>query len=126
MSTPQAPPVVPRPAATVIVTRPSPDSVELFMVRRDPNSRFAADAFVFPGGTVDPDDFVSGADPALPGPTVAAGRRRRAATLPGFWGRGCPMARGRPTVGCRRSTASGARRGRRSDGTNTVRWHWSR
>jgi 8-oxo-dGTP pyrophosphatase MutT (NUDIX family) len=29
------------------------------MVRRDPRARFAADAFVFPGGTVQDDDYVS-------------------------------------------------------------------
>jgi 8-oxo-dGTP pyrophosphatase MutT (NUDIX family) len=46
------------------------------MVRRDPNSRFAADAFVFPGGTVDPNDSVTGSDPALAGMTVAEAHRR--------------------------------------------------
>ncbi len=69
-------PVVPRPAATVIVARPCPDGVELFMVRRDPNSRFAADAFVFPGGTVDADDYVTGGDPSLAGLTVDEAHRR--------------------------------------------------
>lgn len=34
--------------------------IETFMVRRDPQSRFAADAFVFPGGVVHEDNWVSG------------------------------------------------------------------
>lgn len=68
--------VVPRPAATVIMARGCPDGVELFMVRRDPNSRFAADAFVFPGGTVDPDDYVTGSDPSLAGLTVDEAQQR--------------------------------------------------
>src|SRR5215218_8691553 len=51
--------VVPRPAATVIVLRACDDGLETFMVRRDPRSRFAADAFVFPGGTLQPDDYLS-------------------------------------------------------------------
>src|SRR5690349_23659465 len=76
MPTAETTPVVPRPAATVIVTRPCPDGVELFMVRRDPNSRFAADAFVFPGGTVDSDDYVTGSDPALAGLTVDEAHQR--------------------------------------------------
>jgi 8-oxo-dGTP pyrophosphatase MutT (NUDIX family) len=71
-------PVVPRPAGTVIVPRACPDGIELFMVRRDPNSRFAADAFVFPGGTVDPDDYITGADPSLAGATVEEAHRRLA------------------------------------------------
>jgi 8-oxo-dGTP pyrophosphatase MutT (NUDIX family) len=78
MPTAEVTPVVPRPAATVIVTRPCPDGVELFMVRRDPNSRFAADAFVFPGGTVDPDDYVTAADPELAGLTVVEAHQRLA------------------------------------------------
>jgi 8-oxo-dGTP pyrophosphatase MutT (NUDIX family) len=53
------PVVVPRPAATVIVMRACDDGLETFMVRRDPQARFAADAFVFPGGTVQDDDHVS-------------------------------------------------------------------
>jgi len=51
--------IVPRPAATVIVLRDGPDGIETFMVRRDPRSKFAADAFVFPGGTVQSDDLLA-------------------------------------------------------------------
>src|SRR5438067_1603774 len=71
-------PVVPRPAATVIVPRRCPNGVELFMVRRDPNSRFAADAFVFPGGTVHEDDFITGADACLAGVTPTEAHQRLA------------------------------------------------
>src|SRR5438067_13107662 len=49
-------PVVPRPAATVMVVRPAADGFEVFMVRRHQASNFAADVFVFPGGTVRADD----------------------------------------------------------------------
>ncbi|MCC6177753.1 MAG: hypothetical protein IT305_20820 [Chloroflexi bacterium] len=52
------PVVEPRPAATVILVRPGEAAgIDVFMVRRDPRSRFAADVFVFPGGAVQPDDF---------------------------------------------------------------------
>ena len=49
--------VVPRPAATVILIRPGEaGGFETFMVRRSARSYFAADAVVFPGGTVDDAD----------------------------------------------------------------------
>src|SRR3954468_1357852 len=76
MTVPDAQPVVPRPAATVIVPRASSDGIELYMVRRDPNSRFAADAFVFPGGTVHADDFVLGSDPERAGLTPDEAQQR--------------------------------------------------
>jgi 8-oxo-dGTP pyrophosphatase MutT (NUDIX family) len=56
MSNPAARPVVPRPAATVMVVRPAADGQEVFMVRRHQASKFAADVYVFPGGTVRADD----------------------------------------------------------------------
>lgn len=72
MSEPPAAPVVPRPAATVMVVRPAPDEYEVFMVRRHQASKFAADVYVFPGGTVRPDDQLEagtaqalGLDPAV-------------------------------------------------------------
>ncbi|HZY99233.1 MAG TPA: NUDIX hydrolase [Candidatus Baltobacteraceae bacterium] len=46
----------PRLAATVILARPSAGGFELYMTRRSPGSGFAPDAYVFPGGTVDPQD----------------------------------------------------------------------
>ena len=48
--------VTPRPAATVMVVRPGERGCEVFMVRRHRASAFAPDQFVFPGGTVRPDD----------------------------------------------------------------------
>jgi 8-oxo-dGTP pyrophosphatase MutT (NUDIX family) len=45
-----------RPAASVILARPSDDGFEVFMLRRSSRSSFVPDAFVFPGGTVDDDD----------------------------------------------------------------------
>ena len=45
-----------RPAATVLVLRDSPQGVEVLMLRRHARSGFAADAWVFPGGTVDDAD----------------------------------------------------------------------
>lgn len=54
-------PAVPRPAATVMVVRPEGATFEVFMVRRPRAARFAADVFVFPGGTVRPDDRLEAA-----------------------------------------------------------------
>lgn len=76
---PGAEPVTPRPAATTVVARPGSEGFEVLLLARPLTSRFAAGAFVFPGGVVDEDD----ADPfwadrlpdvpdAEPGPCVAA------------------------------------------------------
>ncbi|MDO8785450.1 MAG: hypothetical protein Q7J12_04455 [Syntrophales bacterium] len=51
-------------AATVILLRESPDSagkgIEVLMVRRHPNNAFAPSRYVYPGGALDEDDYVSG------------------------------------------------------------------
>jgi 8-oxo-dGTP pyrophosphatase MutT (NUDIX family) len=74
---PERQPVVPRPASTVIVVRDGADGrPELFMVRRDPNSRFAADAFVFPGGALQADDLLPGGVPPCSGLTIDEAHRR--------------------------------------------------
>ena len=72
-------PVIPRPAATVMMLQPRADSFEVFMVRRHQASKFAADVYVFPGGTVRPDDRLDegqaravGLDPAALNATLAA------------------------------------------------------
>lgn len=46
----------PRPAATVIVLRPSAEGLEVFCVLRHQKSGFLGGAVVFPGGKVDPKD----------------------------------------------------------------------
>lgn len=48
---------LPRDAATVIVTRDAADGLEAYMVRRSAKSKAFPDAYVFPGGTVDPEDY---------------------------------------------------------------------
>lgn len=44
-------------ASTVMLLRPAGSSFEVFMLRRSATSAFAPDVYVFPGGTVDPDDY---------------------------------------------------------------------
>jgi 8-oxo-dGTP pyrophosphatase MutT (NUDIX family) len=46
----------PRPAATVVVLRDSPDGPEVLMVRRTRGASFMADAYVFPGGRLEESD----------------------------------------------------------------------
>jgi 8-oxo-dGTP pyrophosphatase MutT (NUDIX family) len=51
-------PVVPKPAATVLLLRDDegPSGFSVFMVRRSMKSSFMPGAYVFPGGRVDPED----------------------------------------------------------------------
>lgn len=49
-------PTPPRPASTVLLTRPGARGLEVLLVQRDPAARFMASAWVFPGGAVDPDE----------------------------------------------------------------------
>src|SRR5689334_10490880 len=53
---PQRDPVVPRPAATVLLLRDGPQGVEVLMTRRSATASFAPGAYVFPGGVVDEAD----------------------------------------------------------------------
>jgi 8-oxo-dGTP pyrophosphatase MutT (NUDIX family) len=46
----------PRLAASVILARAASSGFELYMTRRSARSGFAPDAFVFPGGTLEPQD----------------------------------------------------------------------
>jgi len=48
-----------RPASTVVLLRPAVEGVEVFLVRRHDNVAFMGGAHVFPGGRVDPSDYVS-------------------------------------------------------------------
>ncbi|MDE2483384.1 MAG: NUDIX hydrolase [bacterium] len=58
-------------AATVMLVRDArPGRLEVFMLRRSARSSFAPDAFVFPGGTVDPGDYAG--DLGWPPERVAA------------------------------------------------------
>jgi 8-oxo-dGTP pyrophosphatase MutT (NUDIX family) len=49
-------PADPRHAATVVLTRDGKDGLEIYLLRRTASMAFAAGAFVFPGGSVDPRD----------------------------------------------------------------------
>jgi len=49
-------PMLPRPAATVMLLRPDPSGFAVYMLRRSARSRFVPDAYVFPGGAVDASD----------------------------------------------------------------------
>src|SRR5262249_11371062 len=49
-------PPAPRPAATVVLLQPGAHGPEVLMVRRTRAASFMADAYVFPGGRVDPED----------------------------------------------------------------------
>jgi len=54
--TAEAPPIVIRPAATVILLRDAPAGLEVFMVKRHGQSAVLGGAHVFPGGKVDAAD----------------------------------------------------------------------
>jgi 8-oxo-dGTP pyrophosphatase MutT (NUDIX family) len=76
-------PVTPRPSATVILVRDGPigpgGPLQIFMVRRDPQARFAADAYVFPGGTLRADDNLAGGEPPVSSLTAGEAHRRLSA-----------------------------------------------
>lgn len=56
--------VVVRPASTVLLVREGASGLEVFMVVRHHKIDFASGALVFPGGSVDPEDYAIAADPA--------------------------------------------------------------
>jgi len=56
---PQREPVLPRPAATVLMLRDSPQGIEVLMTRRSLTASFAPGAYVFPGGGIDALDTAS-------------------------------------------------------------------
>jgi 8-oxo-dGTP pyrophosphatase MutT (NUDIX family) len=66
-------PAAPRPAATVVLMREAEGGPEVLLLRRPQRSRFAADAWVFPGGAVDAGD----ARPELLAPAGAEGWAER-------------------------------------------------
>ncbi|UXA08545.1 NUDIX domain-containing protein [Mycobacterium sp. SMC-2] len=62
----EQPPLVPRPAATVMLIRDEPGGIAVFLMRRHAKMEFAAGTMVFPGGGVDDRD--RNADIAWAGP----------------------------------------------------------
>ena len=75
-------PADPRPAATVGVARAASDSgFEALLLRRPQSARFAAGAYVFPGGVVDAADADPRVASRLPGSLPAEARPALAAAL---------------------------------------------
>jgi 8-oxo-dGTP pyrophosphatase MutT (NUDIX family) len=70
-------PVAPRDAASVLLLRPAPGGIEVFLLRRARSMAFAPGASAFPGGSVDPRD--SEEEVAWAGPGPAAWGRQLAA-----------------------------------------------
>ncbi|TAM64659.1 NUDIX hydrolase [Mycobacterium sp.] len=67
MTSPEETPLVPRPAATVMLVRDDAPGLSVFLMRRHAKMEFAAGTMVFPGGGVDDRD--RNADIAWAGPT---------------------------------------------------------
>lgn len=67
-------PLTPRPAATVMLIRDTPDGIGAFLMRRHSAMAFAAGVMVFPGGGVDDRDRTADITWAGPGPQWWAGR----------------------------------------------------
>ena len=59
---PQREPAHPRPAATVLLLRDTPQGIEVLMTRRSMTASFAPGAYVFPGGGVDALDAAAHTD----------------------------------------------------------------
>jgi 8-oxo-dGTP pyrophosphatase MutT (NUDIX family) len=98
---------VPRPAATVLLLRDGAPGgatgIEVFMQVRHQDMKFASGALVFPGGRVDPEDYVLAADavrsPATAGLDPLDGALRVAAIRETFEESGVLLARPRGAVG---------------------------
>ncbi|GAB5894969.1 NUDIX hydrolase [Mycolicibacterium mageritense] len=56
MTQPEPDPLVPRPAATVMLIRDTPEGIKVFLMRRHAAMEFVAGVMVFPGGGVDDRD----------------------------------------------------------------------
>jgi glyoxylase-like metal-dependent hydrolase (beta-lactamase superfamily II)/8-oxo-dGTP pyrophosphatase MutT (NUDIX family) len=67
---PPPPPPVPRPAASVILWRPGPRGLDLYLVRRGATQRFAPGFTAFPGGRRDAED--AAVPVHAPGPNAPA------------------------------------------------------
>jgi 8-oxo-dGTP pyrophosphatase MutT (NUDIX family) len=69
-----SPPPLPRPASTVVIARPAGPAFEVFLVRRHDNVAFMGGAHVFPGGRVDPADYVEAPERLCDGVAAAVAR----------------------------------------------------
>ncbi len=96
---PENRPVVARPASAIVLLRGKEGGgVEVFMVRRHVQSEFVPDVFVFPGGSVKPEDRETELAPGIcepvePGPTVLGSGLRAAALRECFEEAGVLLAR---------------------------------
>jgi 8-oxo-dGTP pyrophosphatase MutT (NUDIX family) len=63
--------VLPQPAATVVLMRDCGEGLEVLLVRRSSGLDFLGGAWVFPGGRIDPEDYL----PDAPADHLAAARR---------------------------------------------------
>ena len=66
--------VPPLPSATVILLRDAGDNIETLLLRRNSRLSFHGGAWVFPGGRIDPEDYVPGAQDEM----LVAARRAAA------------------------------------------------
>ena len=60
-------PAEPRPAATVVLVRPTPEGLTVFLLRRAGTVGFFPHAWVFPGGRVEASDAAVPTTGAIPG-----------------------------------------------------------
>jgi 8-oxo-dGTP pyrophosphatase MutT (NUDIX family) len=67
---------VPRPAATIVLARQAGSGPEVLLLRRPNRSSFAANAWVFPGGALDPADLDGSLAARLRGPSPDAWAKR--------------------------------------------------
>ncbi|MDY6834012.1 MAG: hypothetical protein SVY53_04335 [Chloroflexota bacterium] len=70
--------VIPKDASSVLLVRDSPSGktgLEVLMVRRNVKSDFAADAYVFPGGAVEGEDYLLGDDCSCSAMTLLEAQR---------------------------------------------------
>jgi 8-oxo-dGTP pyrophosphatase MutT (NUDIX family) len=74
-------PVPPRSAATVLLLRENEQGLQTYMMCRASTMAFAANAYVFPGGRLDPQDFEQGAALEIEDATLASLSVRMSADL---------------------------------------------
>src|SRR5258705_2835685 len=88
-------PVIPKPAASVLLVRSGSGSpAEVYMIRRQQSMRFLGGYYAFPGGKVDPEDGAPDILDRCPGITEAeAGRllpSENGVPAPAYWGAAAP------------------------------------